>query len=229
MKMIIIMKMIKKNIHNFVDIFYVSDKLLIFYTMIFIFYYNYDTINEYLRGEIMNKKQIIKEQKRLKKERKEASQLFSDDKEVYNVFKIAIGVILFLAVSYLVVNILRGNFNFFNKGNLKSEDLDSSMVMVGTMFNKSDSEYLVLAYDMSDELNGYYPALVSTYNGSKTLYKLDLSSGFNSSFVGNESVINSDLTKLKLSGPTLLVIKGDKIVSSYTKEADIEKYLKNEK
>ena len=211
------------------DIFYVSDKLLIFYTMIFIFYYNYDTINEYLRGEIMNKKQIIKEQKRLKKERKEASQLFSDDKEVYNVFKIAIGVILFLAVSYLVVNILRGNFNFFNKSNLKSEDLDSSMVMVGTMFNKSDSEYLVLAYDMSDELNGYYPALVSTYNGSKTLYKLDLSSGFNSSFVGNESVINSDLTKLKLSGPTLLVIKGDKIVSSYTKEADIEKYLKNEK
>ena len=197
--------------------------------MIFIFYYNYDTINEYLRGEIMNKKQIIKEQKRLKKERKEASQLFSDDKEVYNVFKIAIGVILFLAVSYLVVNILRGNFNFFNKSNLKSEDLDSSMVMVGTMFNKSDSEYLVLAYDMSDELNGYYPALVSTYNGSKTLYKLDLSSGFNSSFVGNESVINSDLTKLKLSGPTLLVIKGDKIVSSYTKEADIEKYLKNEK
>lgn len=197
--------------------------------MIFIFYYNYDTINEYLRGEIMNKKQIIKEQKRLKKERKEASQLFSDDKEVYNVFKIAIGVILFLAVSYLIVNILRGNFNFFNKGNLKSEDLDSSMVMVGTMFNKSDSEYLVLAYDMSDELNGYYPALVSTYNGSKTLYKLDLSSGFNSSFVGNESVINSDLTKLKLSGPTLLVIKGDKIVSSYTKEADIEKYLKNEK
>ena len=177
----------------------------------------------------MNKKQIIKEQKRLKKERKEASQLFSDDKEVYNVFKIAIGVILFLAVSYLVVNILRGNFNFFNKSNLKSEDLDSSMVMVGTMFNKSDSEYLVLAYDMSDELNGYYPALVSTYNGSKTLYKLDLSSGFNSSFVGNESVINSDLTKLKLSGPTLLVIKGDKIVSSYTKEADIEKYLKNEK
>lgn len=197
--------------------------------MIFIFYYNYDTINEYLRGEIMNKKQIIKEQKRLKKESKEASQLFSDDKEVYNVFKIAIGVILFLAVSYLVVNILRGNFNFFNKSNLKSEDLDSSMVMVGTMFNKSDSEYLVLAYDMSDELNGYYPALVSTYNGSKTLYKLDLSSGFNSSFVGNESVINSDLTKLKLSGPTLLVIKGDKIVSSYTKEADIEKYLKNEK
>ena len=197
--------------------------------MIFIFYYNYDTINEYLRGEIMNKKQIIKEQKRLKKERKEASQLFSDDKEVYNVFKIAIGVILFLAVSYLIVNILRGNFNFFNKDNLKSEDLDSSMVMVGTMFNKSDSEYLVLAYDMSDELNGYYPALVSTYNGSKTLYKLDLSSGFNSSFVGNESVINSDLTKLKLSGPTLLVIKGDKIVSSYTKEADIEKYLKNKK
>lgn len=177
----------------------------------------------------MNKKQILKEQKRLKKERKEAGQLFSDEKEVYNVFKIALGVIIFLGASYFIVNLLRGNINFLNKRNLETQELDSTMVMVGTMFNKSDSEYLVLAYDMSDELNGYYPALISTYNGSKTLYKLDLSSGFNSSYIGNESVINSDLTKLKLSGPTLLVIKGDKIVSSYTKEADIEKYLKNEK
>ncbi len=177
----------------------------------------------------MNKKQMIKEQKRLKRERKEAAVLFNDDKEVYNVFKIALGVILFLVVAYFIVNLLRGNFNFFNKKNLKTEEIDSSMVIVGTMFNKSDSEYLVLAYDLTDKVNPIYNALVSNYDGSKTLYKLDLSSGFNASFIGDESVINSDLTKFKLSGPTLMVIKGDKIVSSYTKEEDIEKYLTDEK
>ena len=174
----------------------------------------------------MNKKQIIKEQKRLKKEKKEAAMLFRDDKEVYNVFKIALGVVIFLAVSYLVVNILRGNFNFFNKRNLETEGLDDTMVMVGTMFNKGDSEYYVLAYDMQDKVNQYYAALAGNYKGSKTLYKLDLSSGFNSAFIGEESVISNDFTKLKLSGPTLMVIKGDKIISSYTKETDIEKQLK---
>lgn len=177
----------------------------------------------------MNKKQMIKEQKRLKRERKEAAVLFNDDKEVYNVFKIALGVIIFLVASYFIVNLLRGNFNFFNKKNLETEEIDSSMVMVGTMFNKSDSEYFVLAYDLTNKVNPLYNALVSNYSGSKELYKLDLSSGFNTAFVGSETVISNDLTKLKLSGPTLLVIKGDKIVSSYTKEEDIEKYLTSEK
>ena len=173
----------------------------------------------------MNKKQMLKEQKRLKKERKEAAVLFKDDKEVYNVFKIALGVILFLAASYVFVNVMRGNLNLFNKKNIVTEDIDNTMVMVGTMFNKSDSEYLVMAYDMSDDTNPYYDALIDNYSDEKKLYKLDLSSGFNSSFIGEESVISSDLTKLKFSGPTLLVIKGDKIVSSYTKEDDIKKYL----
>ena len=177
----------------------------------------------------MNKKQMLKEQKRLKKERKEASQLFGDEKEVYNVFKIALGVILFVALSFVIVNIFKGNLNIFNKKNLKTEGIDNTMVMVGTMLNKSDSEYYVLAYDMNDDTNPFYSALVNNYSGEKTLYKLDLSSGFNTAYIGSESNITTDFTKLKLSGPTLLVIKGDKIISSYTKDDDITKYLSSEK
>ncbi len=173
----------------------------------------------------MNKKQMIKEQKRLKQERKEVSQLFKDDKDVYNVFKIALGVLLFLGLSYVIVNIFRGNINLFNKKNAATEEIDSSMVMVGTMFNKSSEEYLVMAYDLSDDNNPYYSVLVEQYSGEKTLYKLDLSSGFNANYIGEESVISNDLNKLKFNGPTLLVIKDDKIVSSYTKEEDITKYL----
>lgn len=177
----------------------------------------------------MNKKQMLKEQKRIKREKKEVSQLFSDDKEVYNVFKIALGVILFLALSYLIVNAFKGNLNIFNKNNITTEEIDSTMVMVGTMLNKSENEYYVLAYDMNDDTNPYYDALVGNYSGEKTLYKLDLSSGFNSNYVGKESNITTDLTKFKLSGPTLLVIKGNIITASYTKEEDITKHLNSEK
>ena len=49
----------------------------------------------------MNKKQILKEQKRLKQERKEVETLFKDDKDVYKVFKIAGGVILFIGLAFV--------------------------------------------------------------------------------------------------------------------------------
>lgn len=178
----------------------------------------------------MNKKQMIKEQKRIKKEQKQVSKLFNDDKEIYNVFKIALGVILFLALTYLLINIIKGNFNIFNKRNLQTEEIDSTMVMIGTMFNKkSDEEYLVLAYDMSDnDTSSYYNALIDKYVGNMDIYKLDLSSGFNSAFIDSKTVVSDDLTKLKLSGPTLLIIKNDKIISSYIKEEDITKYLSDE-
>ena len=56
----------------------------------------------------MNKKQMIKEQKKLKQQRKEVEILFKDDKEVFGVFKIALGVILFIGLVYVGINILNG-------------------------------------------------------------------------------------------------------------------------
>ena len=37
--------------------------------------------------------------------------------------------------------------------------------------------------------------------------------------------MSNDLSKLKFGGATLLVIKGDKITKSYTKEAEIVKFF----
>lgn len=172
----------------------------------------------------MNKKQMLKEQKRLKQERKEAATLFKDDKEVLNVFKIALGVILFLGLSFVIINIMNGTWNLFTSKNDKTESIDNTMVMVGTMFNKSDEEYLVMAYDLSDENQTFYSALIDNYT-KKTLYKLDLSSGFNANYVGDTSNITNDLSKLKFSSPTLLVIKGNNIVSSYNTETEIRDYF----
>lgn len=173
----------------------------------------------------MKKKEIIKEQKKLKEQKKEVETLFKSDKDVYNVFKIALGVILFIGLVFVGMNIVNGNWNLFNKDNKKTTEIDSKMVIAGTMFNKEDKEYLVLAYNMKDEKDTIYYAASSNYQGDKKLYYLDLSSGFNEKFIGDKVVISNDLNKLKFSGATLLVIKGDKIVKSYTKEADIIKFF----
>lgn len=173
----------------------------------------------------MKKKEIIKEQKKLKEQKKEVETLFKSDKDVYNVFKIALGVILFIGLVFVGMNIINGNWNLFNKDNKKTTEIDSKMVIAGTMFNKEDKEYLVLAYNMKDEKDTIYYAAASNYQGDKKLYYLDLSSGFNEKFIGDKAVISNDLNKLKFSGATLLVIKGDKITKSYTKEADIIKFF----
>ena len=169
----------------------------------------------------MNKKQMLKEQKKLKQQRKEVETLFKDDKEVFKVFKIALGVLLFIGIVYVGINIFNGNWNILTKSNKKATEIDSRMVIAGTMFNKEEEEYLVLVYDMKDDNQNFYSALASNYSGERTLFYLDLSSGFNTNFISDKTVISNDLTKLKFSKPVLLVIKGEKITKSYTEEEKI--------
>ena len=99
------------------------------------------------------------------------------------------------------------------------------MLIAGTMFEKEEDEYLVLAYDMKSEKEAFYGALANNYSGDKHLYFLDLSSGFNANFIGDKTIISNDLSKLKFAGATLLTINGNKITKSYTKEADIIKFF----
>ena len=174
----------------------------------------------------MNKKQMLKEQKRLKKEQKEVESLFSDDKEIYNVFKISLGVILFIGLAFVIINIFNGNWNILTKKNTAETEIDSRLTLVGTMFNiDKDNEYLVLAYDMNDEKEAFYGALANNYSGTDKLYYIDLASGFNKEFIGDKTIVSNDLSKLKFGGATLLVIKGDKITKSYTTENDIVNYF----
>lgn len=179
----------------------------------------------------MNKKQMLKEQKRLKKEKRESEYLFKSESDITkNIVITTVSVIAFVLVVFCFVNIAKGNWKLFSKSNIPVESIDNKMVMVGTMFNKSDEEYLVLAYDMNDKNeNDYYGALTENYYDSKKLYRLDLSSGFNSKFIADKEVLSNDLSKLKFSGPTLLVIKGNTIVKSYTSEDTISKYFVDEK
>lgn len=173
----------------------------------------------------MNKKQMLKEQKRLKQERKEVENLFKDDKEVYKVFIIGLGVILFIGLVFVLLNILNGNWNIFTQGSTVKTEIQTNMVIAGTLFNQEEDEYMVLAYDMSNKKDEFYSSLTSNYNSSPNLYYLDLSSGFNSKFIGSKTVISNDLNQLQFAEAALLFIKGDKITKSYTTEKEIVNYF----
>ena len=174
----------------------------------------------------MNKKQILKEQKRIKQERRESEKMFRNDNGIANTLKITLGVLLFIGLSFVTINVARGNWNLFSKKNRNATEINPDMVIAGTMFNKEeDSEYLVLAYDMQESTKDLYAYIAQNYGGTMSIYYLDLSSGFNDKFIGETSNITNDLSNLKFAGPTLLVVKKDQIIASYITEEDIINYL----
>ena len=173
----------------------------------------------------MNKKQIKKEQERLKRERNEVYMDFNDKNDIKKVIYVSLGVILFIALVFVAINIFNGTWNLFTRANSPISDQGENRVICGTMFGKSDDEYLVIAYDFEEDENSFYPILKDKYNMFAQIYELDLHSGFNKTCVGEKTNITSDLKTLKLAEPTLLKIKGDEVIESYTTKEEIKNYF----
>lgn len=173
----------------------------------------------------MNKKQMKKEQERLKRERNQVYMDFNDKNDIKKVLYVSLGVIGFVLIVFVVINIFNGTWNLFTRENDPISDQGENRVMCGTLLNRNDTEYLVLAYDFENDKNTFYPVLKDTYTMFEKIYELDLHSGFNKACVGDKTNITSDIKKLKLSGPTLLKVKDNKIVESYTTKETIKNYF----
>lgn len=176
----------------------------------------------------MKKKEILKEQKRLKEERNVKLLDFNDKNDVKVTIYISIGVILFIGFIFLVINIAKGTWTSYNRQN-PIPSLDPKLLMCGTLYNQTDKEYLVLAYNIKNKDDVIYSALFESYKGELPLYYLDLESGFNKSCVGNKNNFVNDSTKIMFSTKTLLHIKDGKIIKSYTNKEEIKNYLTKEK
>lgn len=177
----------------------------------------------------MKKKDILKEQKRMKAARNEKAFDFSESSDIKKTLYIAGGVVLFIGIVFILINIFNGTWNLFSRENDDPVGIDSALVMCGTMFNRADEEYLVLAYNIRNEDDGIYNTLFGTYKGDLPLYYLDLETGFNKGCVGEKNNLVSDSTKIKFASQTLLHIKNGKIVKSYTTREQIKNYLTKEK
>ena len=173
--------------------------------------------------KIMSKKEMLKEQNRIKQERKMLDEEIKKEDLIKSLFIITLCVLAFLGIAYFGMNIIKGNIKF-GKEETTIDDTIEKGVICGTIFSQEEPEYYVLAYSFNDnDTKKIYSNILSMYSG--TIYQLNTDSGFNKSCVGEKLVINNDTSKLKLTSPTLLHIKSNKIDKSYTKEADILKTL----
>jgi len=96
----------------------------------------------------------------------------------------------------------------------------SNKILASNIFNQKEEEYYVYFYDFNDE-NEVVSGVVSSI--SDKVYRVDTSSSLNSNYV-TDSDSNKDATnldELKVIDPTIIKIKGDKIVEYYEGSSNI--------
>ena len=84
----------------------------------------------------MKKKEILKEQKKIKNQNKDTLIDFSDKDDVKKTVFIALGVILFIAIVFVAINILNGTWNFWKRTNDETATIDNKLLMCGTLFDR---------------------------------------------------------------------------------------------
>lgn len=177
----------------------------------------------------MKKKEMLKEQKRLKEQKKEKMLDFNDKDDIKKIVYISLGVVIFIGLVFVLINLFNGTWNLFSRKNDDPTSIDGYLLMCGTIFNKTDDEYLVLAYDIKNDDESIYGVLMETYKGDLPIYYLDLKSGFNKTCLGDKNNFVNDSTKIKFASSSLLHIKDGKIIKSYTTKEQIKSYLMKEK
>lgn len=114
--------------------------------------------------------------------------------------------------------------------------INYDVVVVGTMLNRNNSEYYVMAFSNEDNDATYYNTLVAKYKSkekAKQVYYLDLENELNKKYVAQEQEEASNSFKriqdLKLGKITLLKIKDGKVEKFITNPDEIKKEWNIEK
>lgn len=156
-------------------------------------------------------------------------QLINDDKsfKLKNVIIIAVIIMLVLVSFYFITKYVLEH----KKDNTPTVEsvIDREKIIFGQMFNKSDNEYYVIAYNSGEKSKEIYNKYIEKYGSKENsikIYEIDLKDDFNKSYIANKSNITSNLDELKVSGDTLFKIK-DKTIEEYKEGSnDISNYLK---
>ncbi|MBQ9023946.1 MAG: hypothetical protein IJ105_01850 [Bacilli bacterium] len=178
----------------------------------------------------MSKKQIIKN---IQKDREDSSLKKEKDNYFKFITTLAILLIIFILTYFIMGFFYTKEIDFSKKDSDTKEDIniDNKTIMLGQIFDQSESEYYVLIYDLSDD-SSMIPSWQSTYESNDnalTLYKVDSSKKFNSKYLvkDNSNKQATDLSNLKVISPTLIKINNKQITEYIEGEEEIIDVLKN--
>ena len=105
---------------------------------------------------------------------------------------------------------------------------DYDEITAGEILNQNSDYYYVIFCDINEDQDALVKEVVknSLLEDNKKLYYLDINNTLNNSIIGDEVVINNDLSKFKVTdNPTLIRVKNKTIDGVITGLEDIRQYL----
>lgn len=149
--------------------------------------------------------------------------------EIIKFLKIAIGVLLVLAIVYFGFGFITGEFKF-KEEKKKEAVIQYSEILAESTFKQSENDYYVLYYDFKEETSTLIEAISGDLSQKGTIYKVDLSKGFNKNYIsknGKPKATPKDAEELTVVDPTLIEIKNKKVVKFITGKNNIKNYVTN--
>lgn len=171
-----------------------------------------------------NKKKAIKDARRKLNYAKT-----SDGEEFGRLIKIILIVTVIMIVFYGVTVVVTNKVKEAkDEQSSESKGIQYDNIMVGSML-KINGNFYVLIEDQDDPRISEYDTLRQTIAANPDAPKIfvaDLSDSFNSSYLSSESNYESDMTKFKVTGTTLVKIEDHKIIETYDSYDEINDKLK---
>ncbi len=169
----------------------------------------------------------------MKKEKKVKIET-EEQKEFKKYILVVLGLVLVVVGIYFFTRafITKDLFNKKEDTNYQTGTINDQTAIVGTMLNRPENEYYVMAFSSESNNINYYNTIVSLYTSGDTeplkVYFVDLENSLNQKYVasdGKGSTSFESLDKLKLGEVTLLKVKDQKVTKFLTDIEAIKKEL----
>lgn len=144
------------------------------------------------------------------------------NEQVVTIVKISIGVVIILAVVYLATALATGEIKLGNnsKKEIEESTIQYEEIIAGSILNRQQEEYYVLAFSFTDTQASYYLSLKDNYKKNEDalpIYIIDLDKGFNNILTPEKDEKYKEkpenIKELKVKGPTILKVKKQKVTS----------------
>lgn len=166
-----------------------------------------------------------KKKTKRREESKKIEEVVSTDSSLTDKLFIAGAVLLFILAFYGLTLYITGKNSEDTKEEKKEVEISREEIIVGRSLSMSKDDYYVVYYD--DTNSTTYDEIVKKYTKSISLYKVNMSNGFNKKYAtdGESNKAPSKVSEFKINGPTLIKVSKNKVVEYVEGEEAIRTIL----
>ena len=161
----------------------------------------------------------------MKKKNKKQLQTFEDGPNYAKIVITTIVVLVSIALLYFITAyFVTGELRDSNEQAEETVTIQYEEILAGTLFDMPPAEYHVLI--MEHNSPNFFGAYGLARNNDTPLFTIDTGKGINQSIITKDSEhISNNVTTLKVTDPTILLIRNGSIVSSASGLENIRTFL----